>query len=79
MDNEIAQKQALLFRRTLAAFIDESRRSLSETKRLYQDYVDRSFAKLEFEDGTYSLSQKGQKTIVFHTQNMHTGKQTRIM
>ena len=80
MDNaqEIAIKQAELYQATLTAFIEESRKSTEEIKQLYQDYVDRNFAKLKSSNGAYSISQKGQNKIVIQMPNMRVNKKVGI-
>ena len=80
MDNaqEIATKQAELYHATLAAFIEESRKSIVETRRRYRDYVDRNFAKLESSNGAYSISQKGQTKIIIQLPSMSVSRKIGI-
>lgn len=62
-ESDISQKQADLYHATLKAFINESKKSVNETKRRYQQYVNKNFAKLTAADGGYILSQSGQPTM----------------
>ena len=73
-EQEIASKQAELYQATLTAFIEESRKTVAETRRRYQDYVDRNFAKLESNNGTYTISQKGQDKVTITMPSMSTSK-----
>lgn len=77
-ESDISQKQAELYQATLDAFIDESRKSVAETKKLYQKYVDKTFAKLTSTNGCYVLSQSGQPVMTILRPNAFVNRRTRL-
>ena len=68
-EQEITRKQAELYKASLAAFIEQSRKSVEKTRQYYQNYVDRNFAKLKSNNGIYTISQ-GQNKMTINMPNI---------